>query len=316
MLLAYNEKVQEYNAAPDRTYKKNRLTSLMNAVQAAGHVFERLFTFAKKHVLDEIIYLLSGSGICKIGGDALAKKCGVSIRTVRAAVAAMKKTGEFEVGRLATNHAGKYIFVDKAHENYEWIMHDVFGVEVAQAPLDARQDAPLQNAESLAGVSVEDENDALNGFNSFNLLKPAIKNNNITAGVADSETGDKEGKQERKNLETFAEPAQLAFYDAIKKDEELSDRIKDEAYGLALALGDAERIDVELALDKVRRIHADMQSHLWVETSVRAVFAKSYREALTYKPVKEARKVPAFLSYDWTRKPVEDVTRLVSFDWL
>lgn len=315
MLLAYNEKVQEYNAAPDRTYKKNRLSSLMNAVQAAGHVFERLFTFAKKHVLDEIIYLLSGSGICKIGGEALAKKCGVSIRTVRAAVAAMKKTGEFEVGRLATDHAGKYIFVDKAHENYEWIMHDVFGVEVAQAPLSARQDAPLQNAESLAGVSVNDENDALNGFNSFNLLKQANKNNNITDEMA-PETDGKESEQERKNLETFAEPSQLAFYDAIKKDEELSDRIKDEAYGLALALGDTERIDVELALDKVRRIHADMQSHLWIETSVRAVFAKSYREALAYKPVKEARKVPAFLNYDWTRKPVENVTRLVSFDWL
>jgi len=315
MLLAYNEKVQEYNAAPDRTYKKNRLASLMNAVQSAGHVFERLFTFAKKHVLDEIIYLLSGSGICKIGGEALAKKCGVSIRTVRAAVAAMKKTGEFEVGRLATDHAGKYIFVDKAHENYEWIMHDVFGVEIANAPLSARQDAPLQNAESLAGVGVEGENDALNGFNSLNLLKPAIKNNNITDEMA-TETGGKEGEQERKSLETFAEPSQLAFYDAIKKDAELSDRIKDEAYGLALALGDAERIDVELALDKVRRIHADMQSHLWIETSVRAVFARSYREALTYKPLKEARKVPAFLNYDWTRKPVENVTRLVSFDWL
>lgn len=321
VLTAYNEKVQEYNEAPNKAYKKERLASIIDAVKSAGHVFERMFTFAKKQVLDRIIYLLSGSGICKVAGDVLAQKCGVSIRTVRATVAAIKKTGQFEIGRLANERAGKYIFVDKAHPNYEWLMHDVFGVEVEQdAPLNARQSARLENPESLATVSADDENDALNGFNSFNLLKQANKNNNILDGAADSESGGKEEKsaeQERKSLQEFAEPAQIEFYDAIKNDPEIKDEIKDEAYTMALALGEAERIDVDLALEKVQHINADTDTHLRIDTTIRAVFAESYRRALSYKPVKEAYQAPDFLKFDWlSKKPSVAPTALAQYNWL
>ena len=311
VLTAYNEKVQEYNEVPNRTYKKERLASLIDAVKSAGQVFERMFTFAKKQVLDRIIYLLSGSGICKVGGGVLAKKCGVSIRTVRAAIAAIKKTGQFEIGRIANERAGRYIFVDKAHPNYEWLMHDVFGVNARQS---ARQDARLEDSESLAPVDVEGENIALNGFNSFNLLKHTIKNNNIHNTDEPAQISDKD-EQERKSLQDFAEPAQIEFYDAIKKDSEISDEIKDEAYPMAMALSDAEYIDVDLAIEKVRRINADINSHLRIDKSVRAVFIASYNEALLYKPVKEAYQTPAFLQYDWTRKKAQISPEVIAYDW-
>ena len=320
VLTAYNEKVQEYNEAPNKVYKNERLASVIDAVKSAGHVFERMFTFAKKQVLDRIIYLLSGSGICKVAGDVLAQKCGVSIRTVRATIAAIKKTGQFEVGRLANERAGKYIFVDKAHPNYEWLMHDVFGVEVKQdAPLNARQNARLENPESLAPVSANDENDAPNGFNSFNLLKQANKNNNILECAMETESGGKV-EQERKSLQEFAEPAQIEFYDAIKNDPSIKDEIKDEAYTMALALGEADRIDVPLALEKVQHINADTDTHLRIDTTIRAVFAESYRRALAYKPVKEAYQAPDFLKFDWLsasrKKPSVAPTALAQYNWL
>lgn len=313
VLMAYNEKVQEYNEAPNKAYKKERLASVIEAIKSAGHVFERMFTFAKKQVLDRIIYLLSGSGICKVGGYVLAKKCGVSIRTVRAAIASIKKTGQFEIGRLANERAGRYIFVDKAHPNYEWLMHDVFGVE---ARLSAPQNARLENSESIAPVSVNTENDALNGFNSFNLLKQANKNNNILDSAVESESGDKE-RQERKSLQDFSKPAQIEFYDAIKDDSEIKPEIKAEAYTMALALSEAERIDVALALEKVRSINADIDTHLRIDTTIRAIFSESYRRALSYKPVKEAYQTPAFLSYNWTREKTSVAPAvLAQYNWL
>ena len=311
VLTAYNEKVQEYNEAPNRAYKKERLASLMDAVKSAGQVFERIFTFAKKQVLDRIIYLLSGSGICKVGGDVLAAKCGVSIRTVRAAIAAIKKTGQFEIGRIANERAGRYIFVDKAHPNYEWLMHDVFGVNARQS---ACQDARLEDSESLAPVDVEGENSALNGFNSFNLLKHAIKNNNIHNTDEPAQISDKD-EQERKSLQEFAEPAQIEFYYAIKADPEIANEIKDEAYPMALALGDTEKVDVELALDKVRKINADLNSHLRIDTTIRATFIASYNEALSYPIVKEAYQAPAFLHFDWTRKKSSISSEALAYDW-
>lgn len=318
VLTAYNEKVQEYNETPNKAYKKDRLASVIDAVKSAGQVFERMFTFAKKQVLDRIIYLLSGSGICKVGGDVLAKKCGVSIRTVRAAIAAIKKTGQFEIGRLANERAGRYIFVDKAHPNYEWLMHDVFGVEIA--PFNARQSARLENPESFVPVSANNENDALNGFNSFNLLKQANKNNNILDSAVNSESDGKEersAEQERKSLQDFAEPAQIEFYDAIKADPEIKPEVKAEAYAMALALGEAERIDVDLSLEKVRHINADTDTHLRIDTTIRTIFVESYRRALSYKPVKESYQAPEFLSYDWTREKTSVApVALAQYNWL
>ncbi|WP_150285104.1 hypothetical protein [Rummeliibacillus sp. TYF-LIM-RU47] len=299
-LLAYNEKVQQYNAAPDRKYKKNRLTSLISIVQSAGYVFERLFTNAKQRVLDEIIYLLSGSGICKVGGEHLAKKCGVSIRTVRATISAIKKTGEFEVGRIANRHAGKYIFVDKAHADYDWIMHDVFGVN---APLDARQDAPLQNAESLARVSVEDENDALNGFNSLNLLKQANKNNNIYDAF----------EKENNNVEYVDQyatnPLQHRFYKLMDM-LPLPALIRDNMALLALRLGaDATTKTLKKANSLIMHMALRLRDG-YVYNNVVAAFSEGLRKAMLYDEKPYGNQPPVL--YNWLRQENPPI----HYDWI
>lgn len=308
ILTAYNETVQAYNAPPNDSYQKQRMTSLIEVVKEAGHIFERLFPLGKKKVLRKVVSLLSGSGICKVSGKRLASTCGVSIRTVRAAIQMMKKTGQFEIGRLANGHAGCYIFVDKAHPNYEWLMHDVFGVTIA--PHGAAHDAPLENPESVDAVSENDENAPLKGFKGFNSFKQAINHNNLL----ESENPIELEKRERNRLETFATPPQLAFYNMLKADPTLKDVVKAEAYTLALALGDTNRIDVPLALKKVRRLNQDTDTHLRIESSIRAVFIESYKRALRYKPVKPLVKIPAFLTYAYWKKPITETA--LHYDWV
>lgn len=270
LLTAYNEKVQEYNAAPDKSYKKKRIESLEEAVRAAGSVFERLFSFSKKRVIDEIIYLASGSGICKIGGDKLAEKCGVSIRTVRAAVAALKKTDEFVVARLANERAGKYVFVDKSHPDYAWIMHDVFGVD---ARLNARQIARLQNAEKVDATASTDDKTALNGFSS-NSSKQALKNINNIYNSAHTHESEK--------LKSYAGQDAFALFERLSNDATMSEIIVAEAYNIALAYGDCSEKQPDVAYDTLRKINYDLSTHLRANKSIRSIFLASYERNLYY----------------------------------
>ncbi|MGE7625102.1 hypothetical protein ACQKMD_19360 [Viridibacillus sp. NPDC096237] len=80
-------------------------------------------------MLDEIIYMTSGCGVWKMGSDTLARRAKVSQSTVFNAVRALKQTDLFVVGRLADDNAGKYIFVNKLHPNFEDIMKEVFFFE-------------------------------------------------------------------------------------------------------------------------------------------------------------------------------------------
>lgn len=277
MLTAYNEKVQEYILPPNKKAKAARLESLIDAIKSAGHVFEGLFSASKKRVLDEIIYLSSGGGVCKIAGDKLAERCDVSIRTVRAAVSAIKKVGAFDVGRIANERAGKYIFVDKSHEDYTWLMHDIFNVNAPQnAPQDARQIAPQQNAENAAPVRVEDENEAPICFSGLNGLssRPALKS---LSNIYNMPT------QESEKLKTYAGTEALAFYERIISDATMDESIKENAYALALTLNDADIIDEVSAYDALRKINHDFDTHLRTKKSVRAVFKGAYERALFYR---------------------------------
>jgi len=181
ILTAYNEDVQRYfQGGYCNTKKANAIISAIEEkVLSMRKSFSKLFPKKQKIVLNEIIYLLSGKGICKIGADKLAEKANCSVRTVKSAVSSLKATDEILVARLADDNAGKYIFVYKKHENFKEILKQVFFIdelpeETTIAPLVAPQFAPLQNDEVVGAVSVDGEKASSNynnSFKSFNLLK-------------------------------------------------------------------------------------------------------------------------------------------------
>lgn len=182
-LTAYNSQVQKWTAQPVKTKKMTRLASFMAKFDG---IFEAVFTEAKEEVLDHILYLSSANGICTVLGSTLAEKAGVKIRTVRAAVKALKESDQFVVAQTADKRAGAYIFIDKEHENYPLIMKDLFDVDVEpvvietthahqDAPLDAPLRAHLQNVETPATTDVVDEKCDPISFNSFNSIKKDLK---------------------------------------------------------------------------------------------------------------------------------------------
>jgi len=183
ILTAYNQQVQKWTAPPVKSKKMIRLTTFMAKFEG---IFEAVFTDAKKAVLDEILYLTSNSGIATITGKRLVEKTGYKIRTVRAAVKALKDSEQFVVAQTANGRAGAYIFIDKEHENYPLIMKDLFDVDVKPVVietthahqntlLDAPTDAPLENIETTATTDVVDEKEDPISFNSFNSFKKDLK---------------------------------------------------------------------------------------------------------------------------------------------
>jgi len=136
--------------------------------------------FPVKAVLDEILYLTSNSGIATITGKRLVEKTGYKIRTVRAAVKALKDSEQFVVAQTANGRAGAYIFIDKEHENYPLIMKDLIDVDVKPVVIETTHahqntllDAPLENIETTSTTGIVDEKEQPNSFNSIKKdLKP------------------------------------------------------------------------------------------------------------------------------------------------
>ena len=179
VLTAYNSQVQKWTAPPVKSKKMIRLVTFMAKFNG---IFEAVFTDAKKAVLDEILYLTSTSGLATVKGSTLAEKTGYKIRTVRAAVKALKETEQFVVAQTANGRAGAYIFIDKEHENYPLIMKDLFDVDVTPVVVEnnhTHHDAPLcahlQNAETLDTTGLVDEKEQPISFSSFNSFKKYLK---------------------------------------------------------------------------------------------------------------------------------------------
>ncbi|MBG9579432.1 cytosolic protein, partial [Bacillus thuringiensis] len=151
------KKLTAYNADIQKYMQQNRLSSqkkneIMNAMRKRiddmNQSFESLFPSRskRKDVMDHIIYMLSGNGICKIAAETLADKADCSVRTVNAAVRALKQTGEILVAGLADGK-NKYVFVLKMHPNFTTIMNEVFFINTEQI------------AERNAGQVAEQKND-------------------------------------------------------------------------------------------------------------------------------------------------------------
>ena len=176
VLTATNERVQSYlngqGIKPNTQAKKARMEMLKDLVASFGQFISELFPNKQAKVLDELVYLTAATGIAKISAENLAKRANVSQRTVSTVVSKLKKTGDYIVARLNAGQAGKYIFVDKKHTNFENIMQFVFGKDATQfATQNASQFASLENREVLVPQAIESENDALNYFNCSNSFK-------------------------------------------------------------------------------------------------------------------------------------------------
>lgn len=215
VLTAYNVDVQKYVAEPNKKYKTMRLETLFNNVyESAAVSISKIFTPAIKRVIDEIVYLSSGAGICKIGAEALGKRCGVSTKTAYKAVSALKKTGEYTVARLADGHAGKYIFIDNAHENFEIIMRDVFYLPMneirstnncQEGTHEGSPEGSLENGSELTAPSDSDENNApiySSSFISSSLKQVSNNYNNAHACEAINELENEELNAIKDEIET------------------------------------------------------------------------------------------------------------------
>lgn len=317
-LTAYNRDVQKYMQGNELSSKRKStiIEQIEKAVHANGTSFERMFPSRskRKDVLDHIVYLLSGNGICKIAATTLAEKADCSVRTVNAAVKDLKATGKVIVAGLADGK-NKYVFVLKSHENFKSIMEEVFYIDAEQiAQQDAEQVAEQKNAESLEPVSAEGEKPGSNYNNSF------ISSNNLFKQEKDSirESIENEFKsvsstqiteEEAKRVSTYyTNDYQFNLYHSIKGGQYTPD-MKLNASVLGLRLGSNCTLeDYKCAIKVIYKMDRHIANGGYVD-SIPALFSDLYAtEIKVYQynlkqqegantSVSEGRSVPTF--YNW-----------------
>ncbi|MGG0448029.1 cytosolic protein, partial [Bacillus mycoides] len=182
-LTAYNADVQKYMQQNRLSTKKKTeiINAIRNRINDTNQSFENLFPSRskRKDVMDHIIYMLSGNGICKISAETLAGKADCSVRTVTATVRALKQTGEILIAGLADGK-NKYVFVLKTHPTFITIMEKVFYID---AEPNANQVAEQKNHKPLDTVRIETEKTSSNynnSINSFTSLKQEKNNERLS----------------------------------------------------------------------------------------------------------------------------------------
>lgn len=182
-LTAYNEQVRKYTAAPTAKAKSLKQIRMTMFEACFGGIFEKSFTASRKAVLDEIIFKTTEAGIYSAKRETLAANCEVSTRTVERAVAELKKSDEYVIARTANGRAGAYIFIDRKHENFNAIMEDLFGSEIAakykEATHEASAVASLENGEKPTAPTVDAaKDDASTVLSALDIKKQEPKNLN------------------------------------------------------------------------------------------------------------------------------------------
>lgn len=311
LLTAYNRDVQRYIQHGERSgtkLKNSLIVAIEESVIKAGISFESLFPSKtkRKAVLDEIMFLLSGPGICKVESKTLAKRVGCSVRTVSDAVKNLKETGKVLVCGLADGK-NKYVFVLKSHPNFKSIMKEVFFMENAEQI--AGQIAEQENPENVDTTGLDKEKTNPNYFNFINLKQErSYIQDSIENDIQDSE---KDPTVTRENLVSYtANEHQLMLFDNIME-YPFPQEIKDKAGILALRIG--------MDCDVRRRIHAfqllgKIASNMIDGVKIRnvvAVFTEGLDKPLDrYKALKEkktleikkklkTRKVKPVQFYNW-----------------
>lgn len=309
-LTASNERVQHFihtsRVKPSTKLKASRMSLFEDIIRRAGKFISELFPKKQQQVLDEIIYLTSGCGICKIGSDVLANRAGVSVRTVNTVVKKMKDDGQFMIARINRSRAGKYIFVDKLHANFKEIMDYVFSENAEQF---AYQFAEQVFHESLDVVSTNDENSVSNYNNSFNLFKTSSLNNNSIYNMQFEnlkEVVQEQSKQDVQGPSPYLDKYQSQLYKIIMM-QPWPNVMKDNANNLCLSIDIQNAKQFVQAKDSLKNLAMDLHEGLEVKESLRAIFSKAYKKAVNRPALKnikivEKQTVPSFINLNWIQK--------------
>ncbi|PFU01579.1 cytosolic protein [Bacillus thuringiensis] len=288
-ITAYNKDVQKYMQVNKLCSKKKNeiITAICKRINGNNQSFERLFPTGskRKEVMDHIVYMLSGNGICKISAETLASKTGCSVRTVTDAVRVLKQTGEILVAGLADGK-NKYVFVLKMHPNFTTIMKEVFYIDADQiAELNAEQVAEQKNAETLDTVGLEDEKTSSNynnSINSFNSLKQE-KNNDIVSVTESIENELEEAQndiqKEFERIHTYCvNEFQEMMYHTIKAGT-YHDILKTNASIIALRVGsNCDKEFFRLAFNALGKIDRFLKNNGTLTDTVQALFTKVYSD--------------------------------------
>lgn len=336
IITAYNYDIQKYMEGQrlSTKVKKSLLDQLEKAITEAGESFYKLFPRNTKRteVLDSIMYLLSGNGICKIESKTLANKVGCSVRTVYTAVRHLKESGLVLVAGLADGQ-NKYVFVLKSHANFKQIMHEVFfiddlseieavengksGENVPAAVFSVDQNAEpiaeqvaghvaeLGNAESVGIQGVEGTNPSFNLI-SLNINKQENKiyiQNAIENELA--ETTDHQKELEQINT-YYVNDLQHKLYNELKYGQ-YHQQLKQNASILGLRIGsNCTPKHYIQALQAVIKINKFLIAGGTVRESIQAIFTRIYEDIKRVCEVKLQ-----------TPKAPEERTRTLPFyDWL
>ncbi|TEA80814.1 HTH domain-containing protein [Bacillus thuringiensis] len=288
-LTAYNADVQKYMQQNClSTQKKNKIIDAMRKrVDDTNQSFESLFPSRskRKDVMDHIIYLLSGNGICKISAETLADKADCSVRTVNAAVRALKQTGEIVVAGLADGK-NKYVFVLKMHSNFTNIMEEIFYINAEQiAELNAGQVAEQKNDETLETVRIETEkmsSNYTNSINSSNSLKQ--EKNNARVSLMESieielKEAQNDAQKEFERIHTyFVNEYQEMMYHTIKAGT-YHPTLKANASIIGLRVGsNCDKSLFHLAFRALGKMDRFLKNNGILTDSVQALFTKVYSD--------------------------------------
>ncbi|MEC0271943.1 HTH domain-containing protein [Peribacillus frigoritolerans] len=304
---AYNKDVQKYMTGNQLSSGRKNIIieKIEKIVVAAGESFERLFPVRskRKDVMDHIIYLLSGNGICKVSASTLADKANCSVRTVNMAVSALKQTGEVLVAGLADGK-NKYVFVLKSHKNFQAIMKDVFYINAEHITEHfAGQVAEQENVESQVAVCVEDDKSCSNNNNSINSFISKQENDIIKDSI------ESELKSEETNpIQYFVNPYQEKLYNTIQAIN-YHFELKRHAAVLGLRIGsNATKTDLNFAIKTASKIDRFLSRGGIVEGSIPAMFTKIYTDYLNYM-VKSVVKVNPVVPCDLVNWLEEDLNK-------
>lgn len=318
-LTAYNSDVQKYMQQNQlSTQKKNEIIdAIRNRIGDTNQSFESLFPARskRKEVMDHIVYMLSGNGICKISSETLASKADCSVRTVNATVRALKETGEVIVAGLADGK-NKYVFVLKMHPNFTAIMKEVFYIDTEQiAELNAGQVAEQKNTKAIEAVGLETEKTSSNynnSINSFNSLKQE-KNNDRVSLIESIENELKESQNNvKKEFERihmyYVNEYQERMYHTIKAGT-YHPILKTNASIIGLRVGsNCDKGLFCLAFNALGKVDRFLKNNGTLTDSVQALFTKVYSDNIRLSKLHKKvntdysdvhNKKTSFIFYNW-----------------
>ncbi|MED1300184.1 cytosolic protein [[Bacillus thuringiensis] serovar konkukian] len=327
-ITAYNKDVQKYMQVNKLcSQKKNEIIeTIRKRVNDNTQSFESLFPAQskRKDVMDHIVFMLSGNGICKISAETLASKAECSVRTVNTAVRSLKTTGEIVVAGLADGK-NKYVFVLKMHPNFPAIMKEVFYIDTEQiaelnaeqiAELNAEQVAEQKNAEIVEAVGLETEKTSSNynnSINSFNSLKQEKNNDrvSITESIENElKEAQNDAQKEFERVHTYyVNEFQEMMYHTIKSGTYHS-TLKTNASIIGLRVGsNCDKGLFHLAFNALSKIDKFLKNNGTLTDSVQALFSKVYNDNI--KVSKASKK--ANTSHSEASKPH---TKVPFYNWL